>query len=119
MDKFKGDLIMVLNFLIQKNKRIIILLFIILSIALPAQEPMEKHKISVDAMLIPVFAVDLKGNPVFDLEKEEFKLFVNNKPIEIMSLLRFTFEEDMEVEKTVKVKRKIIAKERTERFILS
>ena len=117
MDKFKGDLIMVLNFLIQKNKRIIILLFIILSIALPAQEPMEKHKISVDAMLIPVFAVDLKGNPVFDLEKEEFKLFVNNKPIEIMSLLRFTFEEDMEVEKTVKVKRKIIAKERTERFI--
>jgi VWFA-related protein len=100
---------------LQKNSAI--LLFLVFIIALPAQEPMEEHKISVNAMLIPVFAVDSKGDPVYDLEKEEFKLFVNSKPVEIMNLLRFTFEEDKEVVKTIKIKKEIPVKERTERFV--
>lgn len=44
-----------------------------------------KYEVSVDAQLVPLFAVDKDGNPVFDLKKEEFLIYADNKPVEIIS----------------------------------
>ncbi len=40
--------------------------------------------VSVNAQLVPIYAVDKKGNPVFDLKKEEIQLYANEKPVEII-----------------------------------
>lgn len=55
------------------------------------QEPLS-YKISVNVKLLPVFALDKKGNPVFDLEKEEIELLVNGKPYDITYFKRYNFE---------------------------
>lgn len=43
-----------------------------------------EYQVSVSAQLVPVFAVDAKGNPVYDLKKEELQLLVNGKPGKIL-----------------------------------
>lgn len=62
------------------------------------------HKVSVDAMLIPIFVISPEGNPVFDLKKEDFELRANGTPIEITEFVQFDFENRQEVleEDTVK-----------------
>ena len=42
--------------------------------------------------MIPVFAVETQGNPVFDLEKEDMTLYVNGKPRDIAYFKRYDFE---------------------------
>lgn len=76
----------------QKKERLLILLplLILAGSLLYSQEP-EQYKISVDAVLVPAFAVDQQGNPVFGLKKEDFELAVNGKPTEIAELLAVPF----------------------------
>lgn len=50
------------------------------------------HKVSVDVMLIPAFAVDAGGNPVFDLKKEDFEIHANGSPVEITRFIPFNFQ---------------------------
>lgn len=65
---------------------------------LPCQEdkPLE-YEVDVNALIIPVFAVDSKGNPVYDLKKEEIKLLVNAKPIDIAEFTAFQVEGEKRV----------------------
>lgn len=69
------------------------------------QEPLE-YEVSVDAILVPLFAVDASGSPVYDLKQEEFELFVNNKPIEITYFQRYEFKYDKEMTREITIKDK-------------
>lgn len=55
------------------------------------QKPLS-YNISVNVKLLPVFALDKNGWPVFDLAKDEIELLVNGKPYEITYFKRFDFE---------------------------
>jgi VWFA-related protein len=60
-----------------------------------AQEVQQEHEplkydVSVKARIIPVFAVDSAGKPVYDLKKEELQLLVNRQPA-TFRLLRYRF----------------------------
>lgn len=66
-------------------------LLLFFTVMLPAQERL-RHEVSVDAVLVPLFAVDASGNPVYDLKQEEFEIIVNNKPVEIIYFARHEFE---------------------------
>lgn len=68
-----------------------------------SQEPL-KYTVSVDMHITPIYAVDNKGKPVFDIKKEEFDLLVNGKAVEFQ-LLRYDFsmgEKNDNVKKTFK-----------------
>lgn len=59
---------------------------------LPAtQEPL-KYKISVNVLVIPVFAVDKQGEPVFDLKKEDLEIYINKQsyPVNLLNRHEFT-----------------------------
>ncbi|HLP58470.1 MAG TPA: hypothetical protein VK186_06570 [Candidatus Deferrimicrobium sp.] len=60
------------------------------------QEPLE-YNLEVSAQIIPFFAVDVKGNPVFDLNSEELTLSVNGKPCDIYFLKKTEIAEEKEV----------------------
>jgi hypothetical protein len=49
-------------------------------------EPL-KYEVEVKAQIIPIYAVDKKGNPVYDLAEEDIQLYIDKKPCKI---LRFT-----------------------------
>jgi hypothetical protein len=60
-----------------------------------------KHEVSVSRMLIPFYAYDSDGNPVYDLKKEELQLYINGKQVEITDFNRTVFEYDWETTKKV------------------
>jgi VWFA-related protein len=66
-----------------------------------SQEPL-RYDVAVDVKVVPVFAVDAEGNPVFDLTQAELELFVNDRPVAIADFQRYTFEDIQEIEKKVK-----------------
>jgi hypothetical protein len=47
------------------------------------QEADLKHEVVVTLKLIQVYVTDKKGSPVTDLEKSDFQLWDNGKPVEI------------------------------------
>ena len=59
------------------------------------------YKISVNVMVVPIFAVDSSGNPVYDLKEEELKLFVNDQPTEISAFKRFEFSQEQRIKEKV------------------
>jgi len=61
-----------------------------------------EYEVSVSAQLVPVFAVDNQGNPVYDLEKEEIELYADGKPAEIIFFTRYRVEERQQVKGRVK-----------------
>lgn len=63
-----------------------------------------KYEVDVKAKTIPVFAADAKGNPVYDIKKEDIQLFINGKPTEF-EFLRYQFEEQEEKVKKLKTQR--------------
>ena len=75
-----------------KKKFLIIILSLFLSMTQLAQEESLKYSIYVNVKLLPVFALDSNGDPVFDLKKEEMELYVNEKPYKIAHFKRFDFE---------------------------
>jgi VWFA-related protein len=70
-----------------------------------SQDDPVTHKVSVDVMLVPIFARGVNGEPVFDLKKEDFELYANGTQFNIDEFIRFDFgqleeitEEETEVE---------------------
>ena len=59
-----------------------------------AQEEQIKYKLKVEVKLLYVVALDKDGNPVTDLQKEDFQLLVDGQPqgIETFSLISHTAE---------------------------
>jgi VWFA-related protein len=56
------------------------------------------YDVSVSAVLVPVFAIDSKGNPVHDLKQEELELYINGKQVEFL-LNRYQFDETLKTDK--------------------
>lgn len=91
------------------QKLLSLVLIVFLAVPFFAQEPTESqesqdslnYNVSVNVMVVPVFAVDSSGNPVYDLKKEEIKLFVNDRPIEIAEFKRYEFSQEQKVEEKV------------------
>lgn len=54
------------------------------------QEPLP-HQVAVNVKLIPIFAVDDDGSPVYDLKKEDLDFYVNGKPTKILHLKPYDF----------------------------
>lgn len=50
-----------------------------------------KYEVSVNAKLVPVFAVDSQGNPVYDLREEELRLYLASQPVKIAGFKRYEF----------------------------
>jgi hypothetical protein len=67
-----------------------------------------KHEVSVSRMLIPFYAYDSNGNPVYDLKKGELRLYINGEEVEITDFNRTVFAYDWETTKKVKVKERKI-----------
>jgi VWFA-related protein len=63
-----------------------------------------QHEVSVSRVLVPLFAYDKNGNPVYDLKKEDILLTINGKRVEVLTLDRIQFEHDIETTKTIKTK---------------
>jgi hypothetical protein len=76
---------------------------------LPDQEPL-KYKISVDVMVVPLFAVDEQGKPVFDLKKGDLELYLNGRPCAVQLLNRRKFSGQ-----TLETRKRTVSQE--ERFI--
>jgi VWFA-related protein len=66
----------------------------------PAQQKKLEYEVSVDAQIIPMYAVDSQGNPVFDLEKQDLELRVNGKSVPIYLLNLFRFQHQSEILET-------------------
>lgn len=77
-------------------------LLLFFTIILSPQERL-RHEVSVNAVLAPLFAVDTSGDPVYDLKQEEFEVFVNGKPVEIIYFARHEFEYDAETRRKIPV----------------
>jgi VWFA-related protein len=71
---------------------LIFLLLLFSGMAALSQEDPLKYNITVDVKMLPLFAMDGDGNPVFDLAKEDLELYINGKPYEISYFKRFDFE---------------------------
>jgi VWFA-related protein len=76
---------------------------IAISFLLPAQNDI-KYEVSVDAMLVPLFAVDTNGNPVYNLRQEELILHINGKPVGISTFKRYEFEYGTTITKKISPK---------------
>jgi hypothetical protein len=72
-----------------------------------------RYDVSVNVIVVPIFAVDQKGKPVYDLKEGDIELYVNNQPMKILQFKRYEFE-DQQVEKTVKKVEKETSPEPTE-----
>lgn len=68
-------------------------LFFTVPLAAQDQHKPLQYEVNVRAVIIPVFAVDAKGNPVYDLKEEEVEFFIDGSPFEIAQFTAFTFAE--------------------------
>lgn len=68
-----------------------------LLMARPQEHKPLEYQVEVKASLVPLFAVDAKGNPIFDLKKEDLELYVDGKPVDIYNMEVFRFETAEEV----------------------
>ncbi|MCP5105543.1 MAG: hypothetical protein GY950_19305 [bacterium] len=62
------------------------------------------HRVAVNVKLLPVFAVDAQGNPVYDLKKEDIAFSINGKPVDILHLKPYEFGKQDEEAKAGKGK---------------
>ena len=62
----------------------------------PQEHKKLEYEVAVHAQIVPMFALDSLGNPIFDLKKEDLELWVNGKPcpIYLLSLHRFEYQEE-------------------------
>lgn len=83
-----------------EKKAIVFCLTFLLSFRLfPGQSGQIEHDplhydIQVTAQIIPIFAVDKKGNPVYDLKEEEIQLYINKKPYKILDFMSYQVTEE-------------------------
>jgi hypothetical protein len=66
-----------------------------------------RYEVQVKAQIVPIFAVDSKGNAVYDLKEEEITLYINRKPYEILQFINYQLEEEEEDVEKKKGKTKI------------
>jgi len=66
-----------------KASIVVLLLFTISPLI--SQEPV-KEEMSVDWWVVPLFAVDKSGNPVKDLDKNDVKLYLDDKLVDDFTL---------------------------------
>ncbi len=66
-----------------------------------------RYEVQVRAQIVPIFAVDSKGNAVYDLKEEELTLYINRKPYEILQFINYQLEEEEEDVEKKKGKTKI------------
>jgi hypothetical protein len=61
----------------------------------PQEHKELKYEVAVHAQIIPMFAIDSLGNPIFDLKKEDLELWVNGNPypVYLLTLHRFEYQE--------------------------
>lgn len=52
-----------------------------------------EYEVSVSAQLVPVFAVDKDGNPVYDLKMDEIELHADGKPTDIIYFNTYRMED--------------------------
>ncbi len=69
-----------------------LLLIILALLPLSAAQDWLKYEVKVDALLVPLFAMDNKGNPVTDLTMQDFILHIDGKPSEITYFKAFKYE---------------------------
>lgn len=69
------------------------LLIVVLAVPFYGQSDIKdealKYKVSVNVMTVPIFAVDTKGNPIYDLKEEDIELKVNDKPVQLLLFKRY------------------------------
>ena len=74
---------------------------LMLTLFLPGQEEEEnkllkrlEYEVNVNVQLIPLFAVDSRGEPVYDLKKEEIRLQADDRTAEIIYFERYHVDEE-------------------------
>ena len=78
-------------------------------------QPLE-YQVQVNAQIIPIYAVDSRGNPVYDLKAEDIELYINGKPKNILYFMNYQVEEDVEeVKITEKVQKKELKEKKTQK----
>ena len=98
-------------------KILIFLLLFLLTMALAAQEPL-RYDVAVSVKVVPIFAVDPKGNPVYDLAQEELEIYVNGRAVTIADFQRYTFQDSIEIDKQIKKKQSVTQpRGKTERVV--
>ena len=87
--------------MIRKNT-VVSILILLLAPFLTGQDQENKllkrfqYEVSVNVQLIPMFAIDSQGNPVYDLKKEEIQLYADGKPTDIIYFAQYRLEEEKE-----------------------
>ena len=71
-----------------------------------------KYSIEVNAQVIPFFAVDKEGNPVFDIEEKDIELVINKKTHPFASFSRYKFHSEQPLSKISTVDKTEIYPER-------
>ena len=79
------------------RKICLVLLSIFFALGMTAQEPLH-YDVAVTVKVVPIFAVDARGNPVYDLAEDELELFVNGSAVPIADFQRYTVDEVREAE---------------------
>jgi len=59
--------------------------------------PLE-YDVEVRAQIIPIYAVDTRGEPVLDLKEEDIEFFINGKPGKITLFTAYTMQEEVQKE---------------------
>lgn len=69
------------------------------------------HEVSVSRVIVPVFAYDSSGNPVFDLSPQDIKVYINEKPVEIQAfnLLRYDAQQEVLTRKQIEEEEHTVA----------
>lgn len=52
-----------------------------------------RHEVNVEVQVIPVFAIDSQGQPVYDLAEQDLRISINGKPIPTAAFNRYNLEE--------------------------
>ncbi len=73
-----------------------------------------KYRVAVNVIVVPVFAVDSKGNPIYDLKQEELQLYVNDEPIDILLFKRYEFGHEQKIKETVESGKSVEAVEQSQ-----
>ncbi len=58
----------------------------------------EKHEVKVEAQVLPFYAIDKNGNPVFDLKQEDIQVLIDKKPVKAIYFERYEFASDVKGE---------------------
>ncbi len=76
-----------------KRVRLILILLLAAVNLWPQAQDRLKYEVSVEVQVIPLFALDSRGLPVYDLAKEDLRLFINGKAVPTAAFNRYNLEQ--------------------------